>query len=221
MRTLFFLLLLANVAFFAFGALSDVLFPGESQLLQQQIRPEAIRLIPADDVAKATKREKVIACVEWGAFANGDIPRVAELLAPLGLGAKLTQRRIEESATWWVYMPPQASRQAAANKTAELKRLGVEEFFILQDDTKYRFAISLGVFRTREAANNWLEQLRARGVRTAQVGSRETLVQKTWFQAREVGEPVVARLTELKSEFPGSDVKECGAAEKAAAEKAG
>ncbi len=216
MRMLFFLLLLANVAFFAYSRLSAELFPGESQLLMQQINPQAIRLLTPEQVAKAAaaKRESpktVVACLEWGAFAGADAGRVEEALAPLALGAKLTQRRLEESAAWWVFMPPQASRQAALNKASELRRLGVTDFFVLQDDPKFRFAISLGVFRTEEAARNHLEELRAKGVRTAQVGARDTPAQKIWYQVHDVGDAVAARLNELKQGFPGSEVKDCAA----------
>ena len=214
MRTLFFLLLLANALFFAFGAYSDILFPGESQLLQQQIKPETIKLLAAAEVAGAAKRVQAVACVEWGAFAGEETGRAEEALAPLALGAKLTPRRVEDAAAWWVFMPAQGSRQAATIKTAELKRLGVEEFFIVQEDPKFRFAISLGVFRTREAASNHLDQLRARGVRSAQVGARETQLQKTWFQVREVPETVRAKLNEFKQAFPGSEVRDCAAEEK-------
>ena len=216
MRTLFFLLLLANVLFFAYGRLGDVLFPGESQLLQQQINPQAIRLLPAAQLAKAAamKREKTVACLEWGAFVGAEVGRADEALAPLAPGVKLAQRRVDETATWWVFIPPQVSRQAATVKTAELKRLGIEDYFIVQEDPKVRFAISLGVFRTQEAARNRLEQLRSKGVRTAQVGARDTQVQRTWFQVRDVPEAVVAKLNDLRQGFPGSELKECAAEEK-------
>lgn len=214
MRTLFFLLLLANAAYFAFDAYRDILFPGESQLMQQQIRPEAIRLLAAAELGKAAKREKAPACVEWGAFAGGEAARAEEALAPLALGAKLVQRRIDDAAAWWVFIPPQGSRQAAAIKTAELKRLGIEDFFVVQDDPKFRYAVSLGIFRTQEAAANHLEQLRAQGVRSAQVGARETQAQKTWFQVRDVPDTVSAKLNELRQGFPGSEVRECAPDEK-------
>ena len=216
MRTLFLLLLLANVVFFAYGRYGDVLFPGESQLLQQQINPEAIKVLASAQLAKAApaKRVPTVACLEWGAFPGGDTERAERMLAPLALGAKLAQRRVDETATWWVYMPPQGSRQAATVKTNELKRLGVEDYFIVQEDPKFRFAVSLGIFRTQDAANSRLEQLRAKGVRTAQVGVRDSQGQRIWFQVRDVPEALAAKLNELKQGIPGSELKECAAEEK-------
>ena len=214
MRTFFFLLLLANALFFAFDAFSDILFPGEAQLLQQQIKPETIKLLAAPEVARTAKRAQAVACVEWGAFTGEETGRAQEALAPLALGAKLTPRRIDEAAAWWVFIPPQGSRQAATIKTGELKRLGIDDYFIVQEDPKVRFAISLGVFRTQEAAMNRLEHLRSKGVRTAQLGARDTQVQKIWFQVRDVPEAVVAKLNELRQGFPGSEVKDCVAEER-------
>ena len=216
MRTLFFLLLLANVMFFAYVRLGDVLFPGESQLLQQQINPQAIKVLSSAQLAKAAalKRDKTVACLEWGAFVGGEVGRADQALAPLALGAKLGQRRLDETATWWVFIPPQGSRQAAIIKAGELKRLGIDDYFVVQEDPKVRFAISLGVFRTQEAARNRLEQLRSKGVRSAQVGARDTQVQKIWFQVRDVPEAVAAKLNDLRQEFPGSELKECVAEEK-------
>jgi hypothetical protein len=210
MRTTFFLLLLANAVFFGYSRFSDLLFPGESQLMQQQINPEAIKVIASAQV----KREKTVACLEWGAFVAGEASRAEEALAPLALGSKLAQRRVGETASWWVFMPSQGSRAAAAIKTSELKRLGIEDYFVVQEDPKFRFAVSLGVFRTQEAASNRLEQLRAKGVRTAQIGARDTEIQKIWLQVRDVPEALAAKVNELRPGFPGSEVKDCAPEEK-------
>ena len=86
----------------------------------------------------------------------------------------------------------------------------MEEFFVLQDDPKFRFAISLGVFRTEDAARARLEELRVLGVRSAQVGARETQLQKSSFQIRDVTESLGIKLNELKQGFAGSDIRECG-----------
>ena len=251
MRTSFLLLLLANVAFFAYGGFSDVLFPGESQLLQQQINPEAIRLVapaqrvgPADRVAAADRvgaaervgptdrvgaadrvvpvervvappvsPERNAACIEWGAFSPDEAAPAAQALAPLALGSNLVRRRVEQTVAWWVFMPPQGSRAAANSKAGELQRLGVEDYFVVQDDPKFRFAISLGVFRTQGAAASRLEKLREQGVRTAQIGARESENYKIWFQVRDAPKAVVARINEFQRGFPGSQVRACARAD--------
>jgi hypothetical protein len=215
MRTVFFILVLTNALFFAWSRWSSA--AGESQLLNQQLRPEAIRLLKPEQVASAAKRPelgKVSACLEMGAFSPGDVARVEQLLQPLS--PKLEQRRVDELAGYWVFMPPQPSRQVASQKIAELKRLGIDDFFVVQDDPRFRLAISLGVFRSEDAAKVRLEEVRVKGVRSAQLAPRETQVQKVFFVVRDVPEVLGVRLNEVRQGFPGVELRECGTAEKPA-----
>ena len=108
-----------------------------------------------------------------------DTARAEKALEPLALGARLAQRRIEETAGWWVYIAPQGNRQTAAKKALELKNIGIEDYFVVLEEGRWRWAISLGVFKSEEAANSRLAMLRAKGVRTALLGQRDTQVQKS------------------------------------------
>lgn len=210
LRPFVLLLILVNVAFLAWSRYFSVASVStETHLLQQQINPDAIKLLSSQQVGSLTAKA---ACMEWGGFSPEGVARAEESLGRLLPGVSYTSRRAEEPATWWVFMPPQADRQRAQQKTAELKRLGIEEFFIVQDDSKLRFAISLGVFRTQEAARNKLEQLREKGVRTAQIGPRETLMQITYFQLRDLPQSANAKLAELRQGFAGTELKACGSA---------
>jgi hypothetical protein len=237
MRLLFFLLLLANLAFFAWTYFMSSA-SGEAQLLQQQVRPDAIRLLAPEEVAQAASKQaaaqaaakqlalvaakraaeavKVSACVELGAFNLGDVPSVEQALSTFAFGPRLAQRRVDEIANFWVFIPPQRNRAAANRKVGELKRLGVDEFFIVQDDPEYRFAISLGVFKSEDAAKARLDQLRAKKVRTARVGKRETQVQRVFFTVRDVPEPIVGKLNDLRQGFPGTELRDCQPEEKRA-----
>lgn len=213
MRALLLVMVLLNVGFFAWSYYLSGLASAESHLVNQQIKPEAVRLLsPAQVAAARAEAPKTVACLEWGGLNVADAARADEALAALALGPRLSQRRADETAAWWVFMPPQASRPAAIQKVAELKRLGVEDYFIVQDEAKSQFTVSLGVFRTEDAARKRLEQLRARNVRTAQVGQRATAVQRVYYDVRAVDEATNARLTELSRGFPGTELKECGKA---------
>lgn len=230
MRIVFYVLLLANLGFFAWTFLGGGLPSDEAQLVDQQLNAQEIRLLSPDQVAKfAAERAKqiaerpkpsakaaLVACLELGAFSPGDAPRVQQVLEPLALGSRLSQRRAEEVASYWVFMPPQRNRQAATQKAAELKKLGVEDFFIVQEDPKLRFAISLGVFKTEEAARARLAELRSKGVRTARIGPKETSVQKVYFAVKDVPEALVAKLNDVRQSFAGSELKDCTPEEKRA-----
>jgi hypothetical protein len=233
MRIVFFALLLANVAFFAWSWFARSA-SGEAQLLEQQLHPEAIKLLTPAQVAKAAAKQvpakpaaqtappkpaapvKVAACMELGAFNAADVAKVEQALTPLALGPRLSQRRVDEVAGFWVYLPPQPNRQGANRKVAQLRKLGVDEFFVVLDDSEFRYAISLGVFKSREAARSRLTELRAKGVRSARVGAREMQVPKVYFSVRDVPEPVAARLNEVRQGFPGAELKECAPQEKRA-----
>jgi hypothetical protein len=218
-RTFFFFLLLANVAFFAYswvggGAEANV----DAQIVGQQLNPAKIRLLAPEQVGALTRKPEAAkiaaSCIEWGALLGADVARAAQALEPLGLGAKLAQRKQEEVAAFWVYIPPLASRQAATQKAGELKRFGVDDYFVVPDDPKWRNAISLGVFKTEEAARARLEALRAKGVKSATSGAREMQLSKTYFQVRDANATLTAKLNELKQGFAGTEVHDCPADEK-------
>ena len=215
MRLVALLLVLVNVAFFAWAQYSPRTRSPEAHLVEQQIKPESIRLLTPGEVANLTRAPAAAAvagsCMEWGAFSSADLEKAQAELEALAAPAKVVERRVEDPAGWWVYMPPQATRPAAVQKVTELKRLGITEYFIVQEDPKFRFAISLGIFSTEEAARKHLEQLRAQGVKTALVGARPTPVQKIYLQVKDAPEAVRSKLAELKEAFPGAALRECGA----------
>lgn len=218
MRALFLVLVLANLAFFAwarYGSPPDA----TAELAPRQIDPEKLRIMtPAELAAPVAARKPQasqppvaasLKCMEWGSFTVADALRAEKALEPLTLGARLAHRRTEELAAWWVFMPSQASRQGAQKKAAELKALGIEEYFIVQDEGAFRWALSLGVFRSEEAAQARLAALRERGVRTAQIGARETVVPKVWLQVKSVDPALEAKLKEIAVQVEGSELKIC------------
>jgi hypothetical protein len=215
MRALFLFLVFANLAFYAwwrYGAPADAADPAP---LSRQIEPEKLKVIAPADLPPVSAVKKPppppsTACMEWGSFTVADAPRAEQALEPLALGARLAQRRTEEVASWWVFIPPQGSRQGALRKASELKDLGIDEYFIVQDDAEHRWALSLGVFRSEEAAQARLAALRTQGVRTARVGARETVVPKIWLQVKSVDAPLQARLKDIARQVEGSELRECG-----------
>ncbi len=214
MRALFLLLVLANIAFYAWTRHLAGPDPAtDPSPLRRQIDPDRLRILPPGEVPQRAKPAAAAAgaaaCLEWGSFTLADAPRAQAALARLALGARLTARQTEEHASWWVFIAPQGSRQAAARKAGELKDLGVEDYFIVQDESRYRWALSLGVFRNEAAARERLAALRRQGVRSAEIGQREAVVPKVWLQVREVDAALEARLREVASGIEGSELRAC------------
>ena len=218
MRTLFLLLVLVNVLFFAWSRYVSPPEAGSDPApLARQIEPEKLKVIAPGEVpaapvpltAPAAASVATVKCIEWGSFTLADAPRAEKALEPLALGARLTQRRTEEQAHWWVFIPPAPSRALALKKAAELKTLAVDEYFVMQDEGPHRWAISLGVFRTEDGARARLAALQAQGVRSAQVGEREATVPKVWLQVSGVDPGLLARLKETARTAEGSELREC------------
>ena len=226
MRILFLLLLAAGLGFYAWTRFLAAPDPAiDVQPLARQLQPGKLRIVQESELAKVPPpagpkpkpaappapppESTPLACLEWGSFSPADAVRAAQRLEPLALGARLAQYRGEETAGWWVYIPPQASRAAAQKKVAELKKLGVDEYFVVQEEGQQRWSLSLGVFRAEEAAKARLQDLRARGVRSAVIGQRETRVPKLWFQVRSVEPALHARLQGIAKEFEGATLHDC------------
>jgi hypothetical protein len=227
-RTLFLLIVLANVAFFAW---TQFIAGGGSGAdpapLSRQIEPEKMHVVSSEEAARlsAPKPAAVAAvsppaatpaptkCLEWGSFAPADLARAQKALEPLALGERLAQRKTDELPAWWVFIPPQAQvpdpRQAALRKAGELKKLGVQDYFIVQEEGPNRWAVSLGVFRSEEAAQARLAALRDQGVRSARIGAREAPLPKVWLQVKNVDPGLEAKLQEIAREVSGSELREC------------
>ncbi len=214
MRSLFLLLVLANILFYAWHA--GYIGPGdankgEAERLTMQITPEKIRILSAGEIKKLADAAKSRSgsCFEWGTFPAQEADKAGEALAALNLGNRLQTRTVEETAGWWVFLPPQGSKVNADKKVDELKALGVSDFFIVQEDGANKFAVSLGVFRTEEAAQNYLAAVSARGVKTARSGERETRVQKTVFRFSGMDEAIAVKFDAIRKDFPGHETRDC------------
>jgi hypothetical protein len=208
MRLAFLLLVLANMLLAAYGfRMQSEPGPGAG-IVAQQIQPERIRLITPEEAERLAAAQKVAAaCYEWGAFAAADVAKAVEAIEALGV--KTRERRVEDAARWWVMLPPLATRAAANARLAELKKQGVEELYVIDDDAAgLRNGISLGFFRSEDGARQRLDALAKRGVAGARVVAREASV-RVYLQVREAPEGFRARAAELKPAWPAADLREC------------
>jgi hypothetical protein len=236
LKILFFCLLLINGGLIAFqqGYLND-LFPStrEPVRLKQQLNADKLTLLPSPDApepatpvapaasvpaASAPATEKVAAvapppavaaCTEIGPFDDAEARKFEAQLAPLALGDRLTRRPTQEALRHIVYIPPLANKEAADKKAAELKRLGVEDFFVIQDNSPLQWGISLGIFKTEDAARKHLADLSQKGVRTARVGVHGTAASKIAIQLRGLDGAAQTSLQKIKEGFPRQDVHDC------------
>lgn len=213
MRLVFLLLVLANIAFFAWTRYYAPSQAAAGAALARQVDPEKLKIVPPSEMPALAPKSAAGAglggCLEWGSFSVADAGRAEKALEPLSLGSRLGMRRTEEATGWWVFIPSQGSRQAALRKAAELKSLAVDDYFIVQEEGEFRWALSLGVFRSEESAQARLATLREQGVRSAQVGPRETVVPKVWLQVKGVDAALESRLKDIARQVEGSELRSC------------
>jgi hypothetical protein len=167
--------------------------------------PPATSAAPVATAKKAAP--KAPACAEWGEFSGSDLARAQRALAELKLGAGLTQRGVEQDHGYWVYIPPLKKRADVDRKIAQLKQRGVNDYFVVQEEGEWQNAISLGVFRTEEAAQRYLATLRTKRVRSAKVGERMSKLRFTVFVMKSLDAETVGRIEALRKEFPDSELK--------------
>jgi hypothetical protein len=187
MRPLVFLLILANLFFFAWteGYFSTSVEP-DTLRIEQQLLADRINIVARDEppavpvktekIEKVTEKkpEKVAeACLQLSELPVADMLKAERLVAEKFAAFKSERSMHNGSGSFWVFIPPLSGKAEADKKAGELKALRVPEFFIVQEAGANRFAISLGIFSSKEAAAERLAELREKGVRSARVGERD------------------------------------------------
>ena len=222
-RTIFWGLLLGNALLFAVMQWGGLLTtepdaPAPTALHEEKIRllgapssavVQSVPVAEADSsaVASAPKTD-ARACMEWGEFSGADLARATEALAALRLGNRLSPREVEYNIGYWVYIPPLKDKTAVVQKIEQLKERGVAEYFVVQEAGAWFNAVSLGVFKTREAAQNFVSQLRAKDVRSAQIGERSSRLKVTVFALNGLDAATAEKLAALQKGFPDSELKQ-------------
>lgn len=222
MKWLVWLLLLVNAALLGYFQL---LAPRHAEMpVSQDMDASKIRIVSAEELAAKTRPEPPIApaaapatqaaampvpavCYEWGSFAGPDAARAKEALDKLALEVTTKKHPPQEAIRYWVYIPPLLSPEAAQAKVDEVRQLGIEETFIIQEP-QWRNAVSLGVFRDEGLATRFLEDLRNRGVKSAIKGRRNLNGEQTGYLIKNMTPAQQAEVDKLKPDFPGSDLKQ-------------
>ena len=232
MKLLFLLLLLVNVALFAWqqGAFGRFVESGrEPERITRQIEPERIRVLSEKDVqvlrerasqAKAASTATAVsppavpdlstaqACVEFGDFLGVDVARVETALLGLGLGSRQTARSIEVPGWYMVYVPPYKTRAEADRAAADIAKRGVKDVLVLPDGP-LRLGVSLGSFRDPELAKVHLAAVEKLGIKSARMSEKPTAFNVTRYQLRELDVGASKQLAEIRKEFPAQSIRAC------------
>lgn len=227
LRRLVLLLIVANLAFFAWtqGWLDAVIGvrptgDREPERLARQVRPEAITILSPAAVraaasaasAAATAAPSGPACLEAGPFAAAALSAATAALQqaqpPLPPGS-WTEVRIDRPGSYIVYMGRFANREALAKKEEELRRTRAtwEE---LRGVPELEPGFSFGRFDQRAEADKALEQLAQRGIRTARVVELAPASTQTLLRVEKADKPLATRLAALRADALGRGFVPCG-----------
>lgn len=212
----------------------------EPDRMRRQIRVDEIRILepapaassavprsaPESGPASAPATSGAQANIERAALASADTPASCTELSGLtdaqatrGLdqlkqlaGVQVERITHQEDNRWWVHMPARDTREDADRKVAELKRRNVADSAIVQEGNT--FVVSLGLFRDKERAQQLLDELRAKDVRTAVVTQTRRLGSQTALRVTvtaDAASGVAAQLATLKKTLGAEDLHACAA----------
>ncbi|NJD33947.1 MAG: hypothetical protein FIA96_03770 [Betaproteobacteria bacterium] len=205
-RLFFFLLVFANLLFFAwtrgyFGAIDE---NREPQRLAGQFKADKLRIV-RNLQAPGTKKPD-LAC----RVINGLNPSEAENLksAMKASAGEATILPPAEPGPHRVVVADLANKAAAEKKAAELTRFGVTEQTTVELEGG-RYEIVLGRFPTEAAARESLQGLVKRGIKAARVDSREQPAPKIRVEARGPAQELLRQLPQLIAPYANATIGDC------------
>ncbi|WP_423195182.1 MULTISPECIES: SPOR domain-containing protein [unclassified Cupriavidus] len=193
--------------------------PREPQRVEQQVRRERMELLPQSNAGSrpAAPRAAVPAsvtlaaahaaeaCLELGGLSTLGAERATAALAQVPVEGFAR----EETLRWWVHLPAQPTREQAERKLAELRRRHVTDVTVLASGSPESHTVSLGLFRTREGAEHFLETLRGQGVRTALISDAPRAVSRQWLRVRHVDDAMRIRMEAVRQRLGAEDLQAC------------
>ncbi len=122
-----------------------------------------------------------------------------------------------ETARYWVYFPPLASRKVAVERVTALRDAGIDDLIIIPRGDMSN-AISLGVYTRKSSVKRRLSQLQAKGYHPT-VAPRYRTVKATWVDVLVIDEGL--DMGTFPAAFPSIDVRrrQCSAAQIASTPK--
>lgn len=221
MRLLVWLLVLLNVGLLAYFNM-DLIAP-KPAAADRSIQPERLKILsekdleampkvaaPAQELVAQTSALAVqgpTSCYKWGNFTKTNLPAAQVVLVRLGLQSVINQEAgAEEDRRFWVYYPPLKGAAIAQQKADEIRAMGVDELFIVQD-SQWRNAISFGLFQDEQLASALLNDLLAKGVKGATKALRSPGKSLSSLLVKAVSADAAIELQKIKPEFVGTELE--------------
>lgn len=191
----------------------QLLSPTQARLAAGVAAAPAPEPVP-DDIPAPTQAPvpTLVACVQAGPFGTADARRFEARVARLDLAPRQTRIELpfQEVTSRLVYLPPNGGREGAQRRVAELKERGVDNYFIMQNETSpLRYAISLGVFKSDGAAQKLVADLQRQGVRGMRILPRGPQVMRAGYQYRAIEPAARESLRGIVDDYSGAALANC------------
>jgi hypothetical protein len=216
LRLIVLLLVLANGGLYAWSR--GLLLPwgvgpaqqSEPQRLQQQIQPESLRILPAEDLERVetqlAQAPRPPECLATPALDEPQLAQVRSVLASWPAGS-WNLEQVTEPPRWIVYMGKFADVEQVARKRAELRQRGIS--FEAPLNPELEPGLSLGSYPNEPTAQQQLEGLAERGVRTARVVQDRPEQRGQRLLLPAVDDSLRPRLDELKGPLGAKALQPC------------
>lgn len=231
-RTFFYLLLAANLVLALLSGLSLAgqqapwQQAGETERLKRQLAVDKIALLsnssetsqpvapvaltasapPASEQSAPATIPDTPACAALKGLGAEDIAQITTLALPLSEKIKLQSSGVQPTS-WWVNIPPGGGKEGAVRRGEILAKAGITDYIIVREAGPNQFAISLGLFRSEEAAKRLTDQLQKKNIKTARITVRDN--SNARVELRGMSSTLTPLLEEIQSRIKSAQREDC------------
>lgn len=135
----------------------------------------------AEATQPATASRAAGACVAFAALDEQRAIRLAEALE--SAGAHVDATRVEQAASYLVYVPPAATPADVQRRLAALRRAGQADVYVMQEGPQ-RLGIAVALFRSEETARALVARLESAGETGLRIAPRGAVTSRVRLRAR-------------------------------------
>jgi cell division protein FtsN len=173
--------------------------PAETPASPAKVEPAAkTESAPKVEASKVAEAAPALLCKSFSGLTPESAKAAQTAINNSSPNTKVALITSKDAISYWVHIPPQTNKAGAEKKVAELKQLGIDDTFIISDEGPARWAVSLGLFKSKEMADNYLLKLGKQGVRSAKIEVRDKGTEKVRIEVSAPAEALGVLAREIK-----------------------
>jgi hypothetical protein len=210
-RFIFFLLIVANLAFAAHWWQSSPKGQDGVNSRAAELEPDTVKLTGVksgkeaiESIEASRELQTKLAqspCILISGISPTQHESAKALAAQAGISNQLLERPIEAIKSYWVYLPKPKDAKTNSETIAFLKKQRVD-YSIMTDGV-----ISLGVFSSDEASQRYLQEVRTKNVKLAQASPKTRETKEFQWLLRSPDESSAAKLATIRREMRSLEMR--------------